>query len=178
MINTKKNFFLAFLILYFLLGSFNSLKTGISFDEKHEELNWNFHVNLIKDISDFVINGNVLRTKFNQEVQSFVGYGIGLLISQPIQFILKDFLNDSNLDTFGAKLIAKHFVVFLFFFISGIFFYLILRKLIDNESFYILGTILYLTYPYLFGQSMFSPKDVPFMSVWLMCTYKFILFEK
>ena len=181
MINTKKNFFLIFLILYFLLGSFNSLKTGISFDEKHEELNWNFHVNLIKDISDFVINGNVLdRTKFNQEVQSFVGYGIGFqLISQPIQFILKDFLNDSNLDTFGAKLIAKHFVVFLFFFISGIFFYLILRKLIDNESFYILGTILYLTYPYLFGQSMFSPKDVPFMSVWLMCTYiSFILFEK
>ena len=119
MSNTKKNFFLAFLILFFLVGSFNSLKTGISFDEKHEELNWNFHVKLIKDISDFVINGNVLdRTKFNQEVQSFVGYGIGFqLISQPIQFILKDFLNDSNLDTFGAKLIAKHFVVFLFFFI-------------------------------------------------------------
>ena len=40
---------------------------------KNMRLNWNFHVNLIKDISDFVINGNVLdRTKFNQEVQSFV----------------------------------------------------------------------------------------------------------
>ena len=182
MSSLKKNFLIVFLSSYFLIGSLNSINTGISFDEKHEELNWNFHVSLLKQISDIVINNKKFdKKKFDQEVQSFVGYGIGFqIISQPIQSILKKFLiKKSNLDNYGAKLLAKHFVVFLFFFISGIFFYLILKKIIDNENFCILGTTLYLTYPYLFGQSMFSPKDVPFMSVWLICTYvSFILFEE
>jgi hypothetical protein len=79
--------------------------------------------------------------------------------------------NDNNISDFGGHLLAKHFVVFLFFFISGIFFYLILKKIIENENFSKTGTIIYLLYPYLFGQSLFSPKDVPFMSIWVICTY-------
>ena len=138
MSSLKKNFLIVFLSSYFLIGSLNSINTGISFDEKHEELNWNFHVSLLKQISDIVINNKKFdKKKFDQEVQSFVGYGIGFqIISQPIQSILKKFLiKKSNLDNYGAKLLAKHFVVFLFFFISGIFFYLILKKIIDNENF-------------------------------------------
>ena len=77
------------------------------------------------------------------------------------------------------KLLCKHFVVFLFFFISGFFFYLILKKILDSEIFSSLGTIFYLTYPYLFGQAMFSPKDIPFLSMWLICTYfSFRIFKK
>ncbi len=182
MLSQKKKFFFIFLLIYFFVGSYNSINTGISFDEKHEELNWNFHSNLLKQVSNNILKKQKFdKQRFDQEVQAFVGYGIGFqIISQPIQFILKDILiKNKDLDNFGAKLLAKHFVVFLFFFISGIFFYLILRKLIDNENFCFLGTIIYLTFPYLFGQSMFSPKDVPFMSVWLMCTYiGFTIFEK
>ena len=178
----KIKFFITFLFLYFFIGSYNSVNTGISFDEKHEELNWNFHVNLFKELTNVIIKKKEFdQDKFDTEIKAYVGYGIGFqIISQPIQFFLKEILKkNKNLDNYGAKLLAKHFVVFLFFFVSGIFFYLILRKLIDNENFCILGTILYLTYPYLFGQAMFSPKDVPFMSVWLMCTYiSFSLFEK
>lgn len=178
----KIKFFITILFLYFFFGSYNSVNTGISFDEKHEELNWNFHVNLFKELTNVIIKEKEFdQDKFDSEIKAYVGYGIGFqIISQPIQFFLKEVLKkNKNLDDYGAKLLAKHFVVFLFFFISGIFFYLILRKLIDNENFCILGTLLYLTYPYLFGQAMFSPKDVPFMSVWLMCTYvSFSLFEK
>ena len=178
----KKKFFISFLFLYFFLGAYNSVNTGISFDEKHEQLNWNFHINLFNQLTDVIINQKEFdRDKFDSEVKAYVGYGIGFqIISQPIQFFLKKILEkDKNLDIYGAKLLAKHFVVFLFFFISGIFFYLILKKLINNENFCILGTLLYLTYPYLFGQAMFSPKDVPFMSVWLICTYiSFFLFDK
>ena len=178
----KKKFFISFLFLYFFLGSFNSVNTGISFDENHEQLNWNFHIDLINQLTDVTLNKKKFdKDKFDLEVKAFVGYGIGFqIISQPIQFFLKDVLKkNKNLNIYGSKILAKHFVVFLFFFISGIFFYLILRKIIDNENFCILGTLLYLTYPYLFGQAMFSPKDVPFMSVWLICTYlSFFVFEK
>ncbi len=181
-LNLKKFFFIFFLTAYFIIGTVNSTNSGISFDENHEELNWNFHLDLIDQLSNKILSGKEFdRMKFDEEAQLYVGYGIGFqVISQPVQAIVKNILIlNKNLDFFGAKLLAKHFVVFLFFFISGFFFYLILRKLIDNENFCILGTILYLTYPYLFGQSMFSPKDIPFMSVWLMCTYvSFFLFEK
>ena len=182
MVFLKKRFFLIFLFFYFLIGSTNSINTGISFDENYEQLNWDFNVKLTKDISNSIFTDQKFdKDKFNDEVKSFVGYGIGFqLISQPIQFVIKNFLySDENLEIYGAKLLSKHFVVFLFFFISGIFFYLILRKLIDNENYCSLGTIIYLTYPYLFGQSMFSPKDIPFMSVWLICTFLILnLFEK
>ena len=30
---------------------------------------------------------------------------------------------------------------------------------------------MFLTYPYLLGHSLFNVKDVPFMSLWMICTY-------
>ena len=115
MTSIKKKLFFVFLFSYFIIGSVNSVNTGISFDEKHEQLNWNFHVELLNNVSKKIISDkNFDKKKFDQEVQSFVGYGIGFqIISQPIQFILKDLLiNSNNIDNFGAKLLAKHFVVF------------------------------------------------------------------
>ena len=179
--NLKKKLFIIFLFVYLLIGSSNSINTGISFDEYHEELNWKFHVNVFINIKNTIVKKDKFKKKeFNQEVKRFVGYGIGSqLISQPIQFFLKDIIKkNKNIDDYGSKLLSKHFVIFLFFFISGIFFYLILRKILDSENFAITGTIIYLSYPYLFGQAMFSPKDIPFMSVWLICTYvSFNLFD-
>ncbi len=178
----KKNFFVGFLVIYFLIGSTNSLNSGISFDENYEELNWKFHVNLVKKISSKIISGEKIDTeKLRSDAKGFVGYGIGFqIISQPIQFLFsKIFTTKNELDTLGIKLLSKHFVVFLFFFISGIFFYLILKKILEIEIFSTLGSIFYLTYPYLFGQAMFSPKDIPFLSVWLACTYfSFKIFKK
>ena len=172
-INKKKFSIIFILITYFIIGSYTSVNNGISFDEKHEQLNWNFHSKLINDYYNYLFLNDKITEEIKNEYKPFVGYGVGFqLISQPIQSFLKNILNHNrNIDNYGALLISKHFVVFLFFFVSGIFFFLILRKIIDNENFALLATSIYLTYPYLFGQSMFSPKDVPFMAVWLTCTY-------
>ena len=113
----KKKLFFIFLFVYLLIGSYNSINTGISFDERYEELNWNFHVNTFKELkNDLVGKKDFDKEKFNSEVKNFVGYGIGFqLISQPIQYLIKDILKkDKNLTEFGAKLIAKHLVIFLF----------------------------------------------------------------
>ena len=178
----KKKILIIFLSIYLIIGSLNSIKTGISFDENYEELNWNFHKQLVIDLKNKFIHGEEFnKKKFDEEVKGFVGYGIGFqIVSQPIQNFLQDILaQDNKTSLYGAKLLSKHFVVFLFFFISGIFFYLILRKVVENEDFRILALIIYLTYPYLFGQSMFSPKDVPFLSIWVVCTFlSFNLLEK
>ena len=173
----KKNSLIIFLFFYLIFGSLASIKSGISFDENHEEINWKDNVNISKKLSRHFFYGEEIDLKI---LERTVGYGIGFqLISQPIQFLLKDLIANNNITDFGRHLLAKHFVVFLFFFISGIFFYLILKKIIENENFCKTGTIIYLLYPYLFGQSLFSPKDVPFMSIWLICTYLSLnLFER
>ena len=65
-------------------------------------------------------------------------YGIGFqIISQPIQFFLSEIiLKFQNIDSYGAHLLAKHFVVFIFFFISGIFVFLIISiwPLLDEKE--------------------------------------------
>lgn len=178
----KKNFLIIFFPIFFIIGSLNSLKTGISFDEYHEQLNWDYHTRLIKSYIDYFIFGKEYNHDILNEYKGFLGYGVGFqILSQPIQFFLKNILllDETNLDLFGAQLVSKHFVVFIFFIISSIFFYLILKKIINNKVFCGVATIFYCTYPYLFGQAMFSPKDVPFMSVWLICTYlSFNVFKK
>ena len=177
----KKNILFLFLFFYFIIGSFNSINTGISFDEYHEQKNWNFHVKYTKKLSSHIFLGENFDEKLNEEyIVNYLGYGIGFqIISQPIQSLLKDSISKlSQINDYGAHLTAKHFVVFLFFFLSGIFLYLILKKIINDKFFCSTTLALYLLYPYLFGQSMFSPKDIPFMSVWLMCTFiSFYLFD-
>ncbi len=163
----KKNFFLILLLIYFFTGAYYSLTNGISHDEFHEQRNWEFNISLVKNI--------LFDNKINPE---FIGYqdkyyGIGFqIISQPIQFFLSKFLiKFQEVDIYGAHLISKHFVVFSFYFLSGIFVYLIVSSLIKNKLFSIISTFLYLLYPYLFGHGLFNPKDIPFLTLWLACTY-------
>ena len=123
----QKNFLIIFLFFYLIFGSIASIKSGISFDENHEEINWRDNVNISKKLSNHLFYGEEFDPKI---LERTVGYGIGFqLISQPIQFLLKDLIaSNNNISDFGGHLLAKHFVVFFFFFISGIFFYLILKK--------------------------------------------------
>tara|TARA_Y100001970_G_scaffold293533_1_gene441022 strand:- start:5480 stop:7075 length:1596 start_codon:yes stop_codon:yes gene_type:complete len=182
MLIIKKNLFNIFLAIYFIIGSFASLNTGISFDEYHEEKNWKFHVKLTKNLTNHFFSNEELNRDFNKEYKiNYLGYGIGFqIVSQPIQsFVSKIMSNNNVMNDYGNHLTSKHFVVFLFFFLSGIFLYLILIKIVDDKIFCSFTVFLYLLYPYLFGQSLFSPKDVPFMSIWVVCTYiSFNFFDK
>jgi len=175
---TKKLFY-TFLFLFFITGSLSSLNVGISHDEFHEDLNWNFNVDLSIDKKNIFLLKKKSEVNPNKYVDKF--YGIGFqIISQPIQYFLKEaIIKQKKVDKFGAKLISKHFVVFSFFFISGLCFYQILKKIIDNRNFRYFSVLIYFLYPYLYGQSLFNPKDIPFMSIWIFCTYlSFNLFEK
>ena len=158
-------FFLIFLFFFILVGFYLSLNTGISHDEFHEELYWNFNKDLVLNF----FSGNYeYDTQFRDKF-----YGIGFqILSQPFQFIIQKIVPlFFYVDDYGAKLISKHAVVFILFSISGIYFKKILYLITKNKLFSVLSTIFYLTYPYLFGHSLFNPKDIPFLSVWLILTY-------
>ena len=118
----KKRFFALFISIYFLIGSINSLNTGISFDENYEELNWKFHVSFVKEFSTKLLSKEKFeKEKLKNEAKRFVGYGIGFQIfSQPIQFVLKKILIKNN-EILSAKLLSKHFIVFYFFLFRNLF---------------------------------------------------------
>ena len=165
--NFKINYlFFVFLVFYFFIGSYLSLSNGITSDEYHEHLNWQINFSAILS---FFKTGNY------EELLNYGDryHGIAFqYISQPFQIIFHKFIaNLNNLTIFGGYLLAKHFVVFLLFFISGIFFYLLSLKLTNDLTSSCISTLLYLLYPYLFGHAQFNPKDIPFLSFWIINSY-------
>ena len=163
----KISVFLAF--VYLFIGIYLSLNTGISHDEFHEQQNWTYNLQAVKD---FLTTG---------DYSNFLSYkdryhGIGFhYVSQPIQYLFSGLIAEIlNVSEYGSLLISKHLAVFLIFFISGIFLFKIFKVIINDDNFAIISTGIYFLFPYLFGHAQFNPKDIPFLSVWVICTYYII----
>ena len=143
-----------------------SLQVGITHDESHNNLVWEFNK---KKFFNIFFNKN-FDVSFLETYHGFYGVGFYYL-SSILELFTLNFIDKENLKEEGALLLAKHPTVFLFFFLSGIY----LRKLIylstRNKNYSNLCCLMFLTYPYLLGHSLFNVKDVPFMSLWMICTY-------
>ena len=157
---------LIFLLIYLITGIFLSLNTGISHDEYHEQLNWEINLTAIRDFYETGTYQNLLDYK-----DRYHGIGFNFL-SQPIQYLTKDFLLDYlNLNEYGSILISKHLVIFVLFFISGLFFYKICLLFFNDQNFALISLFLFFLYPYFLGHSLINPKDIPFLSFWIISTY-------
>lgn len=166
-LKSKKFYFLLFpFVIYFLIGSYLSLTNGLTSDEWIEQKNWEIN---IASVIDFISTG-----KYPELINYRDKYhGIGFhYISQPIQYLIKNYITNINeVSKFGGLLLSKHVVVFFTFCLSGLFFYKIINKIVNNKIYALLSTGIYLLYPYLFGHAHFNPKDIPFLSFWLINTY-------
>ena len=157
---------LILLSIYLIVGIYLSLNAGISHDEYHEQLNWEINVKAIKDFYETGSYKNLLEYK-----DRYHGVGFNFL-SQPFQYLIKDFLlNYLNVNEYGSILISKHLVIFVLFFISGLFFYKICLMFFNDKKFALISLFLFLFYPYLFGHSLINPKDIPFLVFWIISTY-------
>ena len=67
--HVKKKLFSIFLLFYFLIGSYSSLNTGISFDEYHEEKNWKFHKTLTKHLTKHIFLDEEYDQKFDKKLE-------------------------------------------------------------------------------------------------------------
>jgi len=164
--NIKKNYFYYILTIFLAVGMLLSLKVGITHDESHNNLVWEFNK---KKFFNIFFNKN-FDVSFLETYHGFYGVGFYYL-SSILELFTLNFIDKENLKEEGALLLAKHPTVFLFFVLSGIY----LRKLIylstRNKNYSNLCCLMFLTYPYLLGHSLFNVKDVPFMSLWMICTY-------
>jgi hypothetical protein len=73
-------------------------------------------------------------------------------------------------------LYTRHLVTFLFFLLSVFFFYLINKKIFNNWLIGLLGAIFLFVSPRIFANSFFNPKDLPFLSAYVIAMYTMLLF--
>jgi len=169
MIKNKNLIYIVFIIIYLIFGTYLSITNGITSDESLEQLNWKENLSGIQNLLKY---GNY--DEFLKYQDKYHGIAFHY-ISQPIQLLTYKFISNLNeVSLSGAYLISKHSVVFILFFISGIFFYLLSYKLTNNKLFSLTSSSIYLLYPYLFGHAQFNLKDIPFLSLWLISTYFFL----
>jgi len=173
LINFKKNYFFYFFFIFVLIGIYYSLQTGITHDEQYDFQVWKANQNVI--LNTF-FNRN-LDTSFLVGGSKFYGSGFHLL-SFPIEYIIQKLPFIKNYDDETKILLSKHSSVFIFFVISSLFFRKILKIISGSSLCSNIGSIFYLLYPYLLGHSFFNVKDIPFLTIWLICTYLIIKISK
>jgi len=172
-LNVKKNIFYYIVFIFLIIGIYLSLKVGISHDEYHDSLVWDINKNIYQN---YFLNKN-LDTNFIDVGMGF--YGIGFhIVSAPIEYLINFVFPKHNITELGKLLVTKHASVFIFFIVSTIYFKKIIYLITKNNLYSKISALMFLTYPYLLGHSFFNIKDIPFMSVWLICTYYIIYIVK
>ena len=162
----KKYKEITLLLIYLFIGIYLSINIGISHDEFHEQLNWEVNLGAIVDFFRTGTYKDLLEYK-----DRYHGIGFNFL-SQPFQYLIKDeLINYLNISEYGSILISKHPVIFILFFISGLFFFKISLIFFNNEKVALISLFLFLLYPYFFGHSLMNPKDIPFLAFWIISTY-------
>jgi len=171
----KKTIFLVFFYLIFLIISLVILDDyGVHIEEKFHRLNGLYWLNYIANLFNFSEVKLITETKISfisdytlSPVSTYNKYGIILDLPVAILETILDFEDVRNIYYF------KHLLSHLIFLASSLAFFKILEK--RYRSFYLgmVGALLYITSPRIFGDSFFY-KDVLFLSFFMFTIYFFI----
>ena len=67
--------------------------------------------------------------------------------------------------------VSRHLMTHLFFLAGGFFCYLLARRLFENRLLAALAMLIFLLHPRLYAHSFFNTKDIPFLSMFMICLY-------
>ena len=158
---------------YIILISFLSLNVGITHDEVHNLEVWKIKS---KIYSNFLFNTDY-EVVFPDAGMQY--YGIGFhIFSYPFELFFRNILVFFDYSDDAILLISKHPSIVIIFAISGVFFRNIIFLITKNKFYSNITAVFYLVYPYILGHSFFNFKDIPFMSLWVICTYLFMVISK
>ena len=170
----SKKYFLISLYFFTLLtaGFFIFPDYGISIDEDNTRINgfvslkYIFEIflpNLVNETDKFTNIPSM--TEWNEQ-------GIGVIFDLPTAFLEWIFqIEDSR-----KYYLMRHFVNFLFFFVSVYFFFLLIKNRYDSWIVGILGSTFLFLSPRIFAQSFYNNKDIVFMSLFIISLYTAINF--
>jgi hypothetical protein len=143
-------------IITVIIGLFVYKDYGIAWDEQ-----WQRDTGLIN--YNFIFHGHTSLSTYADKDYG-VAFELPLII---IEKLLK--LKDSR-----EIYLMRHIVTHLFFLFSAFILYLLIYILYKNRILGILGYLILLLSPLMYAHSFFNTKDIPFMSMFIIC---FFLFE-
>lgn len=160
MVSKEKLYVTVFFAAFLLLGILVYKDYGMGPDERTQR-----EYGLI--VYNYIFNGN-------DSLLSYKDRDYGPFFEVSLIVIEKTLnLTDSE-DIFYVR----HLVNYLFFYISAIFFYLLLKKyIIKNWKISLLGTLFFFLSPRMFAESFYNSKDIIFMSSFLISIYTLIRFK-
>ena len=154
------------LIFYFTFISFLfvGIKSyqdyGISLDEKFHRETGLLYYNYIKGF--FFEFSNKVDSDLIEEIIRNVDIAPAInpvVFDTPIEFIIDLFQIKNSNEIFHLR----HFVNFIYFFISIYFFYQILRKRFSNKIYPYIGILILFLSPRIFSDSFYNNKDIIFL---------------
>ncbi len=103
----------------------------------------------------------------NQELLSYVDKDYGVAFELPLIYIEKAL----HLQSSQAVYQMRHLVTHLFFLLACLCFYLLLYALYKSQKLALLGYFLLVSNPLLYAHSFFNSKDIPLLSMFVICMY-------
>ncbi len=166
--------YIFFFLTYFLVGIFIVQDFGISVDEEFHRFSGFYWLSYILEFTHF----NDLKMEVSTKLNNISGSTLpnpknypfyGVTFDLPLALLETVFqINESK-----NYYLLRHYANFLIFFVSAIFFLLILINRFKEKNLIILGILLYISSPRIFGDSFYNNKDIIFLSFLTINIYFF-----
>ena len=168
-----KYFIYLFFLLFFLIGISIFRDYGISTDELFQRASgYYWYVSIVNELGVNNEYINLLKDKF-MKMESSAHLASGKSIYYGVFFDLfsvvmeEIFKIKSSYDAYYLK----HFLTFVFFFLSSILFYNLIKSRFENKIFSIFLTLFFIMSPRIFAESYYNGKDIVFMSLSVISVY-------
>ncbi len=168
---SKKVTFLLFSI-FFLIGATTFKDYGMSIDEEWQRSSGFYWLNYILSFTPFE-NFKIAVNDTMSQIEGFTLPSIegnksyGVIFDLPAAFLEVFFQIDDSKNYYHLR----HFLNFLIFFISSIFFFKLLLNRFSNRYISIMGTLFYILSPRIYGNSFYNNKDIIFLSLLTIALY-------
>ena len=155
---------LGFFIILFFIGISIYADFGLGVDEDNSRVNGFVSLRYIYEIFSpqniFKIDKIIIVSNINDYSQQ----GNGVVFDLPMAFLELIF----NITDDRQIYLIRHFSNFLFFFISIIFFYKIIKNRYNSYFSALLGAAFLVASPRIFAESFYNSKDILFMSLFII----------
>ena len=166
--NREESIITLFFLIYFFIGLIIFTDYGISWDEPISRYNGFVSLNYLHELLGIEKYSNF------QDIRTYRDNYYGVVFDMPMAFIEKLLAIISTKNYYHLR----HFFNFIIFFISSIYFYLILNKFY-KFNLVLIGLLIYISMPRIFAESFYNNKDLIFLSFFTITSYYlFVFFEK
>ena len=168
----SNSFVYLFFLIYLVIGLTIYADYGISTDEPFNRMNGLISLKYVIDKLALPIDLSHLSI----EIPDFKSYSVssnkiniiyGVIFDLPLALIEVLFNIQDTRDIY----LVKHLINFIVFFVSIIFFYLLINYHFKNNFLSIIGVLILILSPRIFAQSFYNPKDIIFLSLMIFATF-------